>query len=360
MKNLIFCQLLALACLCACGAKETIRTPIEVECFDLPVLFGSNLMYNSNYPCDSLLYLHDVENPDNILVCQLVKNGVAILDTVRMPSIVPYYEMFILAYDSIACFSHFPMRTMTLVHNDGSIVDTLSLGDSGAYVCDISQQPRIGNTVCFANTDDSIIRSNVLRSEYFRTVKPVFRYDLAEGEGESWGTFPEVLETAIGFEETPTICIVDDSTIVLSFMCIDSLYLYVNSELQSRHQCKSRYIDQFPEFDTTKVFDMGYRRLFSKARPMYSNLLHDPSSQRFFRIAIHEQPIEEQGKKITKTNRTWSLMVINKSMEVEEEYLFRYMNHLPFYVIPNHRGLFISKTPIDKNNMRLKLSLFKL
>ena len=52
-------------------------------------------------------------------------------------------------------------------------------------------------------------------------------------------------------------------------------------------------------------------------------------------------------------------MVINKELEVENEYLFRCTEHQPFYVIPDRRGVFVSKTPVDENDLQLKLSLFK-
>ena len=331
----------------------------ELDCIELPVLLGSRLIYNSNYPNDSLLYFHDVENRDNVVVCKLAKDGVVLLDTVKKPAAVEFFEMFMLAYDSIACFEHVPNRMMILLRNDGSVIDTLNLYNGWPYVNPISQHPRLGNSVCFANTDDTLALKGIMRSEYYGTVRPVYQYDFASGEGKTWGGFPESFATALGFEETPKICAVDDSTVVLSFMCVDSLYLYVNGVLKSRHHCKSRYIDRFPEYDTTKVFDLGYYRQFIHARPEYLDLLYDPSSQRFFRTALHEQPHEEQGKQITKTNRTWSLMVINKELEVENEYLFRCTEHQPFYVIPDRRGVFVSKTPVDENDLQLKLSLFK-
>lgn len=360
MKKLIFCPLLVFACLCACRSEKTNRSPEEVTCLELPVNSSSILMYNSNYPTDSLLYFYDVENRGDILACRIAKDGVVVMDTVKTPTIAPYYEMFVLAYDSIASISHKPFRTMTLTHNDRTAIGIHSIESRGPYVNDISQQPRHGNTVYFANTDDSIAQSGVLRSDFYRAVKPVYEYDLASGTGKSWGVFPNALATALGFEETPTICVANDTSVVLSFMCVDSLYLYVNGELKSRHCCRSRYIGHFPEYDTAKVFDLGYYRQFTQSRPEYLNLLHNPTKQCFYRIALHEDSPKGRMQPNTPSKRTWSVMVINKDLEVVSEHLFRFTEYYPFVIAPDFRGLWVGKTPESETDTIRKISLLEL
>lgn len=360
MRSLVLSLSFVILWLCSCATKETNYTPTEIACIGLPVMFGSYLMYNSNYSNDSLLYFNDVENQDNILVCKLTKDGAIILDTANLPNSSHIFETFVLGYDSIASFEHLPNRLMTLFHNNGSVISTHSFENGGPYINMVSKQPRIGNVVAFANTNDSVATSGVLRSEYFRTVHPIYQYDLASGKGKSWGYFPDVYAMALGYEETPLISMVNDSTFLVSFARVDSLYLYVNGVLRSRYHCKSSYIDHFPECDPNMMYDLGYYREFTNLRSEYSDVMYDPYDQRFFRIAIHEKPVDEQGKKVKETNRTWSVMVINKNFEVEKEYLFQYQEYVPLYVILDHRGLFVSKTPANEDDLQLKLSLFKL
>ena len=93
--------------------------------------------------------------------------------------------------------------------------------------------------------------------------------------------------------------------------------------------------------------------------PCYSNLLYNPLTEKLYRVAEHEKTLDKNGKINRKADLTWSILVVDKNLAVENEYLFHYHDYVPFVIAPYDDGLFISKAPNNVNS-KITLSFFKL
>lgn len=125
-----------------------------------------------------------------------------------------------------------------------------------------------------------------------------------------------------------TIALSNDSTFVLSFPLAHDLFLFNNQgKLLKKAKCKSRFIDELKHFPKGEKYTKRQLLDAQECFPYYYTLLYDDDNQLFYRIVFHEQSIlNEAGMKNDSYDRSISIMVIDKSLNVLGEY----------YIPPHH------------------------
>lgn len=351
--------LLLLLFVSACSRNKQC-TPNEIKTICLPVSYLNRQVFNCNYSTDSLLYFRDAENKRRLYIVTINDSIGEIIDTILIEDRLNTEDLFVYSYDTMISFSQTPKCLMTFFHNNGEVISEHEFDNNYPYADLTNGTPRSQNTLYFLNTDDSIARFAKQRNEYYRKVAPIYEYNTVTKEGKSWGKFPLFYQTCFGFEESPYICLRYPSECILSYSCIDSLFIYHHGIKQKQLLCKSMYIDRFPEYDINRMFDMSYYRQFKATSPRYSKLLYNPYTEKLYRIAEHQKSVDKTGKIDRNADFTWSIIVINKDFQIENEYLFHYKQYSPHIIISCPKGLYIFKASINKHDNMIRLALFNL
>ena len=155
------------------------------------------------------------------------------------------------------------------------------------------------------------------------------------------------------------MCPLKENSCLLSFACDDSIYLYNNGIKDKSILCKSKYINKFAPIKDDDFFDMGSYRKYSLSKPKYSELIHNCFTNEYYRVAQHAKKIENNGKLANDFVPSWSMIVMDSSFKVINEYYFKTNEYSPRIIVTSKDGVYVEKAMKNKED-RLTLTLFKL
>lgn len=149
--------------------------------------------------------------------------------------------------------------------------------------------------------------------------------------------------------------------LVFSFFGDHRLF-YVNDEgeLQSK-MAKSKYLaDQLPLFPIYGERENTYNYLL--ASDHYESLLFDKYRQLYYRFAFQKQETEGMTElsQLKEAPNSFSVMILNKDLDVIDEVLFNEKKYLPNNVFVGKKGLYISTSHPDNLENKENKMVFDL
>lgn len=344
------CIMLVFMASCTNGDERARKIELGVVSLDVPAL---SILINGNHN-NHEYWFQSLTYTDSIFIVKLDSLATITIDTLTIPENLEYYEIFVSGDDSIIYYREETQTIFVLNYNNASSHEYRAIGGdpfSTPDFCIVFND----NKVYLANTDDSLSSTFSDRKDYFRQIKPIYQFDLINDTGYIFGEFPPIYQQRISWCETPKICCIPNGKCLFSFDDIDSIYLYENRCKTASFGCKSKYISKIPEYPQEKFFDMVYYKAYMWSCPRYSNIIYNPFSHKVYRIAEHQKRTNQ-----TKTsNLTWSIIVMNESLEIEKEVLFNYSVYNPMIIIPCPYGIYVQRSPLTSKD-KLALSLIRI
>jgi len=134
---------------------------------------------------------------------------------------------------------------------------------------------------------------------------------------------------------------INDTVFVLSFPIDHSIYkFHVNGELIEKKQCKSDFINEFKSFEWSE--NMSFEKIIEiqATQAYYSQLAYDSQNNLIFRLVLHGQnALTESGEKASFFDRSFSLMVIDKNLQIVGEYFIPPFHLYPWMINTNLSGV---------------------
>lgn len=345
-----FLYILFLASLMGCYEKEhfkynDIDTGIPLNVFIVPGNLNNNICYFQSIENHSTLFPYDLDKQEP-------------LDPINLPISSRWFQLYEKNKDSIIYIDNGNPCKLSIINADGEITSQLELSNGEPFASGDFGIIEFDNTFFMGNKSDSIAISITDRGEYYSLVNPIYQFDVIQGYGCHWGSYPKNYIQNIRFDAIPSICPISKTECILSYQGNDSIYFYKNKKLIKTSCCKSKYIDTFSPYPKNMFFDMQYYKKYMLCEPRYSKMIYDPFNNRLLRIVEHRKKLNKNGTLSKKTKATWSIMIISSSLMVEKEILFDAQDYVPHIIIPYKDGILISKTPdMDKENKTIHLRL---
>ncbi len=115
----------------------------------------------------------------------------------------------------------------------------------------------------------------------------------------------------------------------------------------------SKFIDKFNPYPDSKTFDMLHLKNYLIEEPKYTDIIFDPWMDLYYRVVKHRL---EKGEKM---ENTWSVIVMDKKLDVQYEILFDYQ-YDPKIFVPTPFGiLMLDKSRSTNNNSVFEMFKFR-
>ncbi len=191
------------------------------------------------------------------------------------------------------------------------------------------------------------------RKLFYHSIKPLLILDYTDSIPVCMAIadFPEkyLVSGDNYFDPNPSACFGNDGLICVSFGADDYLYLYNDSTLILKKKVNSKFIDKFNPYPDSKIFDMLYLKNYEIEEPKYITIIFDPWENLYYRVVKHRI---EKGKKM---KNTWSVIVMDKKLDVLYEMLFDYQ-YDPKIFVPTPFGILM----LDKRRSSYNNSIFEI
>lgn len=355
MKNLSwFINLCVMLLLVGCDNEESSSVLFSEYKTQLP----ANVWLVQNHSSDEKLYLQDMDSKKVYSVSFDVGNRIAI-DTNDFTIKGYAFQFCVIGTDSVIYLPSDEYSSIQLLSFNGIAYDEFRPTYGIPTITPNEKLAYHKYNLYFPNANDTYgVFNQSERKQYYLNTSPVFQLNIENKSQQLWGDFPySYTHEATNFSNFfPTICPFDDDCI-LSYQRDHSILLLKNQKLEKSVLCKSKYIKSFLPYPDDKVFDMKYYQNYLFSQPKYSDLIYNHHTKKFYRIAIHEKAITSNGKLVDNTNPTWSIIVMDKNLNIEKEELFFYRQFDPSIIYPTKGGLLVKKAATNNED---KLILAKI
>lgn len=312
---------------------------------------------------DEVLVLQSCLNLSDISVVRFNSSGVTGKNKLDLGADYYGFLMYYVNQDSIFYSSIFDeTNSLCFLNSNGLFYDTINLSP-----LILSTDPSVGleyadNQMFVGNSSlEYSVADKDSRAKYYDNVRPVCLIDIETRNASSFGEFPvSYTKNSSNYcDWFPVVCPLKENSCLLSFACDDSIYLYNNGIKDKSILCKSKYINKFAPIKDDDFFDMGSYRKYSLSKPKYSELIHNCFTNEYYRVAQHAKKIENNGKLANDFVPSWSMIVMDSSFKVINEYHFKTNEYSPRIIVTSKDGVYVEKAMKNKED-RLTLTLFKL
>ena len=175
--------------------------------------------------------------------------------------------------------------------------------------------------------------------------------------------FPKSMRDGnIRFGYYPSYSVVNNM-LLCSFSADHNLYFYtLDGGIYNKQECKSKYLNNFPKCDISQAANREYNAKFQMEMPTYYTLLYDEYRQLIYRLCLHSQKSVDSKTAMVNDyfDREWSLMVINKDLDVLKEIKFPARVYLCQETCITKDGILISKNNENNPNFEPNVLSYKL
>lgn len=146
-------------------------------------------------------------------------------------------------------------------------------------------------------------------------------------------------------------CINEKGQPVFSFPSSDSVYVFNEEILVKKLYAGSREQPRFIPEDVSQSKNLAYSRKYSATKPFYQKIVFDSYRNLYYRVFKLKNPyLNEDGTVVRPDQYSWSIIVLDKDLEVIGESIFYTYKNSPAIVFPVKEGLIISQK-MDKGRV---------
>jgi hypothetical protein len=157
------------------------------------------------------------------------------------------------------------------------------------------------------------------------------------------GKYPSEFLNDYWFETNFSRAVNDSGYFVYSFGVNDTLFVYNFGSLIQTVKAKSKFIDEFDSFDGRRELDSKYVEQYVVEQPRYLRIIFDPYAELYYRVILHASAYQNNDGTInTFGDKEWSVMVLDKSFSIQDEYLMEAKTFDFSSIIPTPHGVLVS------------------
>lgn len=342
--------------LIGCDNNRTSSVPLSL--MEYQTMLPANVWVIPNHSSDGKIYLQDICSKKSYSINFTTENQL-VVDTNDFSTLGYAFQFCVVGTDSVIFMPSGDYSYPQLLDFSGNKYKEFKPSSGIPTVSPDERIAYFNHNLYFPNANDKYgVYCQTEREQYYLNTRPVYQFDLQNHQQFYWGIFPKgYTSNASSFSNFfPVICPFDDGCL-LSYQRDHTILLFRNQLLEKPIKRKSRYIKSFLPYPDNKVYDMTYYKNYLFSQPRYSDLIFDQYAEKFFRIAIHAKEITDNGKLDSDSDPTWSIIVMDKSLNIENEILFHYRDFDPSVVFPFKDGLLLKKAATIKED---KLTLVRI
>jgi len=184
-----------------------------------------------------------------------------------------------------------------------------------------------GNTVPEYYANNCLLIYNLIDNSFYKTVK-----------------FPKIYQQGKDYLKYFATHCLADSMLIYSFEIDHNIYIYnLDGNLRKKIHCKSNYLNNFENADTSKTHFHEYNSKFMIENGEYFNIIYDKYQQLFYRIVRHNMSmVDSNGKVYDDIDGKWSIIIMDKNFNILTEQVFPEKIYNIYNIIPTKEGLLIS------------------
>lgn len=165
-------------------------------------------------------------------------------------------------------------------------------------------------------------------------------------------------------DEYPRYIINNKNEIIVAFNVDTNIYVYdENLNLKRTVSCKSKYIrnEEFSEYVKSKVNSNSYIDSMYRVNPTYIRFLYDKNRNIYYRFAVHSnKPYNNDGEVIEYKDKSWSIIVLDKDLNIMNEYLIPKGAYFPGNCAVCKEGLTFSKESSARGKSYWEFDIYKI